>query len=96
MNYVIIFFVMVFSLSLGFMEAERDTIISVGEYWGEVVEHPTVDISFEEGMEKQDSLLEVIQAINLLDENYFILPKKDYEKRTIEMLEYGKEGYFKK
>ena len=29
MKYVIIFFVMVFSLSLGFMEAERDTTIVI-------------------------------------------------------------------
>ena len=96
MHYVIIFFVMVFSLMTWSSEAERDTTISIGEYWSEVAERPTVDISFEEGMEKQDSLWNEIQAIELLDENYFILDKRHYEYRTIEMLEYGKPGYFEK
>ncbi len=79
MNYVIIFFVMVFTLSIGFVEAERDTTISIGEYWSEVAERPTIDISFEEEMEKQDSLWQVIQAIELLEDNYFILDKREWK-----------------
>ncbi len=48
MKYVIIFFVMVFSLSLGFMEAERND-------W---------DAYFKEEMRVQDSLWQEIQRIN--------------------------------
>ena len=54
------------------------------------------DTTFEEGMVILDSLWNVIQAIEFLEDNYFILDKRHYQKRTIEMLEYGKEGYFKK
>ena len=94
MNYVIMFFVMVFSLMT--WSSEADTTIRIGEYWSEVAERPTVDISFEDGMRKQDSLWQIIEAIELLNMRYFILDKRDYERRTIEMLEYGQEGYFKK
>ncbi len=54
MNYVIIFFVMVFSLSIGFMEAERND-------W---------DAYFKEEIRVQDSLWQVIQAIEL-EKGYF-------------------------
>ena len=40
---------------------------------------------FEREMEIQDSLWEEIQGIN-----------SEWELRTIEMLQYGKKGYFKK
>ena len=49
MNYVIIFFVMVFSLSLGFMEAER------ADAW---------QTYFDKKIEIQDSIWQEIQRIN--------------------------------
>ena len=54
MKYVIIFFVMVFSLSVGFEEAERDT----------TVKSLTEGMNFKEGMEVVDSLWKEIQRIN--------------------------------
>ena len=77
-------------------EAERDTTVSIGEYWSEVAERPTIDISFEDGMKKQDSLWNEIKAIELLKDKYYILDKRHYEYRTIEMPEYGKKGYLEK
>ncbi len=104
MSYVIMFFVMVFSLTTYFVEVERDTTIAI-EYSDEFMTFtpermveikPDTITTFEDEMKLLDSLWLVIKIIELLENDYFILPKKDYEKRTIEMPEYGKEGYFKK
>ncbi len=78
-------------------EAGRDTTISIECIdWEEIAKSATEGMNFKEGMEVVDSLWDVIQAIEFLEDNYFILDKRYYEKRTIEMLEYGEEGYFKK
>lgn len=91
---VIAFVVALFVLSIGGLEGERTD--SIYNAWVERTELRNEGLDFETGMKRIDSLWNVIQAIELLEDKYFILPKKDYEKRTIEMPEYGKEGYFKK
>jgi len=68
MNYVIIFFVTVFCLSVGFKQAERDSTFKIS------------DVSYRKGMEIQDSLWQIIKAIELLDNKYYILDKRYYEK----------------
>ena len=95
----IIFVLVLFILSTAGREFEvgRDTTTMLECVdWEKIAKSATEGMNFKEGMQVVDSLWNVIQAINLLEDNYFILPKKDYEYRTIEMLEYGKEGYFKK
>ncbi len=65
---------------------------------GCLVYHSATDeISFEEGMKKQDSLWNIIQAFNVLILNYYILPKKDFEKTTHDgFIKEGTEIYIKK
>ena len=78
-------------------EAGRDTTISIKcTDWEKIAKSATEGMNFNGGMEDVDSLWDVIQAIEFLENNYFILDKREWELRTIEMLQYGKEGYFKK
>ncbi len=103
-DWVIIFFVTVFSLMTWSSEAERDTTIAI-EYSDEFMTFtpermveikPDSITTFEDEMKLLDSLWLVIKIIELLENDYFILDKREWELRTIEMLQYGKEGYFKK
>jgi len=62
------------------------------EYQDSLTNRPDVDIIFqgyldaweelgsEEGMRKQDSLWNVIQAMELLNDKFYILDKREYEK----------------
>lgn len=105
-DWLIIFIVTMIAITMAGREAERDTTVSVGEYWSERTDFTISDVSYREGMAIQDTLWGEIQAIKLLEDKYFILPKKEYEKRSIiplqlqypsfEMLQYSKDGYFKK
>ncbi len=91
MNYVIIFFVMVFSLSTYFVEAERDTTVSVEcTDWGKIAKSATEGMNFKEGMKVIDSLWNVIQRIN----NEWELIR--YEGNCLMGVEYGDSIMVKK
>ena len=91
MNYVIIFFVMVFSLSTYFVEAERDTTARVEcTDWEKIAKSATERMNFKEGMKVIDSLWNVIQRID----NEWELIR--YEGNCLMGVEYGDSIMVKK
>ena len=95
-NWVVIFFVAVFALMIGFMEAGRTDLIDWEKIakqtslelqnndWIERTELRNEGLNFEDGMEIQDSLWDVIKIIQLLEDKYYILPKNKWEEHSLD------------
>ena len=83
-------FVLVMFILTGIgMEYERADTTG---WWDRATER-NIDFTYEQ----LDSLWNIIQAFNILNENYYILPKKDFEKTTHDgFIKEGTEIYIKK
>ncbi len=82
-------------LALAFI-IQPDTTVEIDVSYPKRTELAYTKESFEDGMRKQDSLWNDINAIWWLEDRYFIRDKRYYEQTTFEWLKQGTEIIIKK